>query len=145
MALISYEEWCHREGMTFTLPRLKFKAGSFYLHGRWMEAIRPLLETAPAMHDGVVLITDGGGGRHGDKSLHFHGDALDVRILGFREGGILLHGLADPGTSENGKREYEAIQYGMSKKGVGRLARRLSPDWDVEAESDHMHLECDPS
>lgn len=77
-------------------------------------------EYAFGLHGITPTITSGVDGTHKAGSLHYSGDALDWRI-------------------------WESNAAGVTSQIVGELAGYLGADYDVILESDHIHVEYDPS
>ena len=129
-------------------PTLHFKEGVAAVAGRWVEAVGPLMATAPIMqpqtedNGGEVWITAIVDGEHKKTSRHFSGDALDVRCMGERPGAI-WYGDYAAGEMELGRPDPRR-QTELARLWGMRLRRALGPDWDVVVEARHIHLEYDP-
>ena len=65
-----------------------------------------------------LVITSGTDGKHSRTSLHYRGDAIDLRTREFDES--VVQDVADT------------------------IAERLGPDFDVVVETTHIHLEYQP-
>lgn len=69
-------------------------------------------------HGYELILTEGTGGEHMEASLHYYGQAIDIRTRHVPE--ELRHELSDD------------------------LRRRLTDDYDVVLEATHIHCEHDP-
>lgn len=114
----------------------------------WLDAIeRAAVETAPRLIDNVVIVTSANDGKHMQGSRHYSDEGEDLRFTGARPGGIEaayyaeLLALPQPGNWI----EYVQIQQRVAREGwAPALRKKLSADFDVVYESDHIHVEHDP-
>jgi hypothetical protein len=141
---IDYAEWCARNGVK---PELRVK----FLDGAWLLAkhfdpenvriLQAALYTAPRVYEDVVVVTAGGDGKHGEESRHFHGDGWDLRILGFRAGGMWAGDKAPPEGDVAAHRIFAERQKMVAKAWCERIRYELRKGFDVVLESNHIHME----
>ena len=108
---------------------------------------RALVQTAPRTIGNVVVITSGNDSKHSDRSQHYTDQALDSRIIGDRPGGIdavfYAELLGEP--EPTNWVEYVSLQQRVARDAwVPALRWKLSKDFDVVFEDDHIHTEHDP-
>ena len=89
--------------------------GAMVAYSGWHEVLRD---------DQPFVLTSVTDGLHGKASLHYQGNAFDIRIV-------------DPA----GK---WALSTGAQQQVVGEMRRRLSGEFDVILESNHIHIEWQP-
>lgn len=70
-------------------------------------------------HGQELIITSLVDGKHSETSLHYDGDAADLRTYFFKD-----------------KKEIEQV--------AQELRERLGPDFDIVVEKDHIHMEFQP-
>ena len=83
---------------------------------------------ANAFPETDVVITAVMDGKHGPKSKHYQGNAVDLRIRNFA----------------GSEFEFDAEDYEMAKKAIELLRETLGLEFDVVLEDDHIHIEFDP-
>lgn len=144
---IDFDQFRMLHGLGTGKPTLRFKEGVVAIEGYWVEAIDPLMQTAPIMQEEEVWVTAIVDGKHKSTSRHFSGDAIDVRFLGFRPGAIwtgsLPTSLPTP-TRQAGASCVRAEQLALARYWAARLRVALGVEWDVVVEAGHLHLEHDP-
>ncbi len=69
-------------------------------------------------HGKELVITSCNDSRHGENSIHYKGNAVDIRTLYF--------------------------EYQEKLEVYREIGKRLTADFDVVVESDHIHIEYDP-
>ena len=88
-----------------------------------MMVVRSIYDTALTNEELAkfpFVITSANDGKHSTASLHYSGNAFDLRIWAFKENPAALRAFAS------------------------RCAAALGRDFDVVLESDHLHVEYDP-
>lgn len=99
--------------------QLHLKSHSVNLNGLSVESLEALSTAARVWQRhgmSTITVTSANDGQHKTNSLHYKGDAFDLRT----------HYLPDP--------------LGISNE----LRDELGPDYDVVLEPDHLHIEYDP-
>lgn len=100
-------------------------AGEFKPGVKWSptEALQRAHNIASAIYGSLgvpFVVTSGTDGRHSAGSLHYSGNAMDLR-----------------------RRDLDAA--GKTSQAVAALKSQLGSDYDVILESDHIHVEYDPT
>lgn len=97
--------------------------------------LRAAALAAPELYNHVMMVTSADDGTHSENSKHYTGHAVDLRILGAREGAIWC----------GQKNEFTGIeiqQAELAKGWVDRIKDRLpDPRYVVLYEGDHIHIQ----
>lgn len=92
-----------------------------------MRALEVARDVAPSLRDDTVMVTSANDSVHSYGSLHYRGEAWDIRTTG--------GGPNAPGQIISGEADVWAAAI---RKGLGQ-------GWDVVDEGDHIHIEYDPA
>jgi len=106
---------------------LKFKDAVAYIQGISLNAIRAIAEAYHVyrqMGRDSLTVTSINDGKHSKESLHYKGEAFDIRT----------------------RDDDSGIQWSDATKDLiaKTLRERLGPDYDVVVERHHIHCEYDP-